>query len=405
MKKSPSNLGAQQLENPPSWTRAFSPQHHRALTSIHHRHPRATTQSYEKHVYELDNTNTVAKMNAATIMDSNIVEAPPDPATPPPDGHCPWNKLPPELKDMVFDLAYVPAEKLRPLHKKTWEANETERQHIIKSRFVPGNFPEHFVDRLFISTEWCTAALKHVFGRAHFDFGSDATPYLLYPYPFELRPLAKQITAMTVKTTYDCFHRDFMECLPRLSLQRLTLEIDCMYFRISLKKDITANVWSEEDFDEFEPSRLMLPQLRGIPFIKIEPCYDLWSLGVDEDNGTWQTFEANLKVLENMAGKVSKMPRKTFAPKRESDISENNISENDRSGNDIAENDISENDTFSSAFNSLLPASETSTPLRDDEIPDDESGLQELVATRGAEFLAWVRKAKRKRTRWNPVEY
>ncbi|EME39444.1 hypothetical protein DOTSEDRAFT_28594 [Dothistroma septosporum NZE10] len=45
---------------------------------------------------------------------------------PPADGRRIWNKLPAELRDIIFEMAYVPSQPIRPLSKCMWAQKEAE---------------------------------------------------------------------------------------------------------------------------------------------------------------------------------------------------------------------------------------------------------------------------------------
>ena len=61
-----------------------------------------------------------------------------DPSIPPTDGSCPFNALPNELRDIIFDYAYVKDanEPFRTFRKREWEASEATRRRREKRRFV-----------------------------------------------------------------------------------------------------------------------------------------------------------------------------------------------------------------------------------------------------------------------------
>lgn len=302
---------------------------------------------------------------ALTSTPANTVAtmaSPLDPSIPPADGRCLWEKLPLELKDMVYDLAYVPGDSMRPLTKSAWQESEEIRRRQGKSRFRAATFPkDFFVERLLVSKQWCTAALNYYYAHTSFALGGQVKANEFLCNGVVPRPYAQLVTTVSMLMLFPTHGMSAWTDCPRL--QTLHLAFDPSYFYDSLGKDISSDKWEEVDFTELDSSASLLSQVAGIPSITFGADFDRWD---DSDlAASRDVFAANIKVFEQVARKQSRLPR------------------------------IDEQDVAMLDGGSLLQNASTRVPLSDDEIPDDESGLQVLAVTRGADLLEWVRRAKR----------
>lgn len=96
----------------------------------------------------------------------------PHPSTPLHNGRCVWWKLPRELRDSIYDVAYVNEAKMRILTKPFWI--ETQREMSRRARQkdledVPKTFV-HYVDRFLIDKQYVREAYTAFVSTTHFDF-------------------------------------------------------------------------------------------------------------------------------------------------------------------------------------------------------------------------------------------
>lgn len=304
-----------------------------------------------------------------------------DPSIPPADGRCPWNKMPAEIQEMVYDLAYVPAGKLHPLHKAEWEEKEHLRQMKEKSSFQPRPFPApFFVERLLVSKGWYATSLKYFYSHAHFDF-QDKYEYLrFFDKNGEPGPLLQTITTFSTRLDYSFIHMMGFDKFP--SARRLELGLRTNFFRQSLEKDIETDVWTEDDFSAYEQTNELLRQICGISSIIITGLGNWEDLLWARSPKATTTFEANIKTLEQMANSLSKCPRPTWEHKLQC----------------LSPYPSPDYDFVPSSPVGAYALQEESTrkPLQDHEIPEDEHKFRDLMFTRGSDLFDWVQAAKRK---------
>ncbi|CZT18477.1 uncharacterized protein RCC_04322 [Ramularia collo-cygni] len=351
-----------------------------------------------------------------------------NPSVPPWGGYCPWNKLPLELKDMIYDISYVPAGKLRILHKDTWADQEKMRNIFEKSSFQAIPFPKsYFVEQLFVSKEWCARALEYVYAHAHFNVGDQSTarhfldiiPRSGIPVP---RKNAKKITAITVLFDIPAGRFDFRDYR---SLQKVNIRICPALFFMSLGKEITTEVWSKDEFVSFPETGKILQQLVGIKSISMEAIWD--DDYPNKFGASEAVFEANLKVFEELAREHSKVPHPITSKRQHHSRSpplssssysptwsspplspayapESPLPPSTPNHRYMDAADADEEDFYMSRSVPAYPATNLFAsaapgpavqPLADASIPDSVDGLRQLVYQQGPELLEWIREAKR----------
>lgn len=274
---------------------------------------------------------------------------------------------------MVYDFAYLPTRELRPFHKNAWQHSEKSRQKEEKSRFQPGRFTkELFIERLFVSKEWCSSALKHIYVYANWELGSqhshDFVEHHLKPQLY-----AQHLTSISMTMTTPDEYVTCLVCCP--NLQNLVFRFEDSFFQESVEKDISSDEWIGEDFLAFEQSCQLLRQLAGIPCITFEASFRSWKYYMHSVS-LQSNYKINIAIFETLAQKQSKLPRlKNWQD---------------------AESRYSPVGNMEMVSTPAAPSQDTAkrVPLRDDELPDNVEELIHLALLRGGDLLEWLRGAK-----------
>ncbi|KAF2166552.1 hypothetical protein M409DRAFT_23188 [Zasmidium cellare ATCC 36951] len=249
----------------------------------------------------------------------------PNPVRPLPDGRCVWNTLPQEIKDFIFELAYVPDGGCTPMHKCSWQPRicTCSHEHCPIQDHTEGVLATSWdakvpMERLMVDREWYHAASKVFYSRTNFvlahNMEYDYDPHFanrhiegqqMEEFICDDRGLprsyAKLITIITFVLDYRTISAVMMKIVKMCpSLKHVHLRIAFDYFDIDyMPSDVDDRMWTEQKLEVHDP---MLFQLRGISTLTVEKEDRTYSCNCE-------IFATNLKSLCDLLRATASQPR------------------------------------------------------------------------------------------------
>ncbi|KAK4500289.1 hypothetical protein PRZ48_008478 [Zasmidium cellare] len=215
------------------------------------------------------------------------------PQTPLPDGRCVWNTLPQEIKDFIFELAYVPTNGCTPMHKSSWQPRVCRCYGSCPVRGLEAQTswdPKVPMETLMVDREWYHAASKVFYSRTTFVLGHNVE----YDHPDEFQsqhyhgqqieqfvcdntgkpwPYAKLITRITFVLDFPGIAEAMVKAARTCpSLKHVHLQLAADYFDDLLDDlygdlDLVRSLYTKDEMERFDPE---LFELRGLSTLTVE---------------------------------------------------------------------------------------------------------------------------------------
>ncbi|KAK3070791.1 hypothetical protein LTR53_009825 [Teratosphaeriaceae sp. CCFEE 6253] len=215
-----------------------------------------------------------------------VTTVPSDPASP----ACFWWKLPRELRDMIYSLAYSQSRKIKVMLRRGWLSRETRRRRrdrCDQSKVKPHIFPSSIVEALLVSKEYFDEALPQFFGDTTILLSTwQNLQNMAYPGGWVEKHLLANIRSIDIDGNIyvDESHIESLTAFPRLAILGMTLGYS--YFS-TLGEDGECHSDHDIDLDDAKilqnPNTQAFTQIRGlrrIEIAKLEWTHDLTAEGV-----------------------------------------------------------------------------------------------------------------------------
>ncbi|KJX94405.1 hypothetical protein TI39_contig4197g00004 [Zymoseptoria brevis] len=227
-----------------------------------------------------------------------------DPSMPDKYGFCFWDRLPVEIKDIIFEDVFVLNNTIAAVDKHAIDAMLTCRWDVRKRHkktMMASYWP------LTVSKEWHRAYSETFCSLVHFEFES----------PEHWRSFASHVTfsrflvsiTLTLDRPCSVGPKDVIAACP--SLRSLCLALTTCWFSAKIGRDICADPWSESDFQQYAPSRALLRSLRGRSEIAVQVAVvetDRWPRLKEQGR---PIFSKNIAEFLRVAEAASKLPKPT----------------------------------------------------------------------------------------------
>ncbi|SMR55421.1 unnamed protein product [Zymoseptoria tritici ST99CH_1A5] len=227
-----------------------------------------------------------------------------DPSIPDKYGFCFWDKLPVEIKDIIFEDVFVLNNTIAAVDKHAIDSMLTCRWDVRKRHkktMMASSWP------LTVSKEWHRAYSQTFCSLVHFEFES----------PEHWRSFASHVTfsrflvsiTLTLDRPCSVGPKEVIVACP--SLRSLCLAVTTCWFSAKIGWDICADPWSESDFQQYAPSRALLRSLRGRSEIAVQLAVvetDRWPRLKEQGR---PIFRKNMAEFLRVAEAASKLPKPT----------------------------------------------------------------------------------------------
>ncbi|EGP85725.1 uncharacterized protein MYCGRDRAFT_94566 [Zymoseptoria tritici IPO323] len=227
-----------------------------------------------------------------------------DPSIPDKYGFCFWDKLPVEIKDIIFEDVFVLNNTIAAVDKHAIDSMLTCRWDVRKRHkktMMASSWP------LTVSKEWHRAYSQTFCSLVHFEFQS----------PEHWRSFASHVTfsrflvsiTLTLDRPCSVGPKEVIVACP--SLRSLCLAVTTCWFSAKIGWDICADPWSESDFQQYAPSRALLRSLRGRSEIAVQLAVvetDRWPRLKEQGR---PIFSKNMAEFLRVAEAASKLPKPT----------------------------------------------------------------------------------------------
>ncbi|KAK6422732.1 hypothetical protein LTR81_004589 [Elasticomyces elasticus] len=283
--------------------------------------------------------------------------------------------LPPEIRDMIFELAY-PATRPKIIFKREWQREQDREYKRDRANYVTETFPTPKVSEFMVSKEFFVGAARAYMGAQ--DWQTDDVRGFVWGHHGIFYKFARYASV------------NLIGCVTELSdcrrLKSLTVDISVYAFEdMRPGLHVWEDVCSDSDFEGLETTSDLLELRRAT---------SLTSLKITAEHGSH--YFANTAAKEQMwqdnVRRYQDYLWKNIEEKREDCTKRTNRPEEPLywwsrvcfDTHDLRPDPKLKVDT----------KEQITGPLHDSDVPEDEHELLDMVKQRGADVVAWVRAKK-----------